>query len=466
MEKKYKFRNFVMFAMSAIAVVAVTGLFTWILLNYFQPMGFKNDNDNQIFFKKGYELMIALYAALIVIFYLVYDGFKYGTITTTNIVYSQSIAIVIVNLFTYFQMSLIAHKLLKPHMLLIMTGMQIPTIIIWAILASSIYYTIYPPRRMIIVYGKSGAESLMAKINTRREKYKVCASISTKAGFEAICEKLVDYDSVVLCDTDATLRNKLLKFCFDNSLRAYITPDIADIIVRGADNITLFDTPLLLCRSRGFTHEQRLIKRICDLVISIIMLTICAIPMVIVAICIKAYDGGKVFYKQKRSTVGGEVFEIYKFRSMIEDAEKNGKARLASVDDDRITPVGKFIRRTRLDELPQFINILKGDMSVVGPRPERPEIIEQYLETMPEFKYRLKVKAGLTGYAQIVGKYNTTARDKLKMDMMYIENYSFFLDIRLIMMTAKIMLIKESTEGVKEENKTQDTKNKKAEKKA
>jgi len=347
-----------------------------------------------------------------------------------------------------------------------MTGMQIPTIIIWAILASSIYYTIYPPRRMIIVYGKSGAESLMAKINTRREKYKVCASISTKAGFEAICEKLVDYDSVVLCDTDATLRNKLLKFCFDNSLRAYITPDIADIIVRGADNITLFDTPLLLCRSRGFTHEQRLIKRICDLVISIIMLTICAIPMVIVAICIKAYDGGKVFYKQKRSTVGGEVFEIYKFRSMIEDAEKNGKARLASVDDDRITPVGKFIRRTRLDELPQFINILKGDMSVVGPRPERPEIIEQYLETMPEFKYRLKVKAGLTGYAQIVGKYNTTARDKLKMDMMYIENYSFFLDIRLIMMTAKIMLIKESTEGVKEENKTQDTKNKKAEKKA
>jgi len=464
MEKKYRYRNFIMFIMGVIAVALVTGLFSWVWIKYFEPMGFSDPKNSQMFYRNGYILMALLYAAMVIGTYLIYDGFKYGFMTTTSIVYSQSIAIVIVNFITYFQMSLIARHMLRPIMLIIVTGMQIPTIIIWSILASAIYYTIYPPRRMIIVYGSSIAETLMSKIGTRKEKYKICASIKTDAGFERICEKLLDYDSVVLCDVDPALRNKILKFCFDNSLRAYITPDIADIIIRGADNITLFDTPLLLCRSRGFTNEQRFVKRVCDIIISFIMIIIFSIPMIITAICIKVYDGGHVFYKQRRSTVGGKVFEIYKFRSMIEDAEKNGKARLASVNDDRITPIGRIIRRYRIDELPQLFNILKGDMSVVGPRPERPEIIDEYLEQMPEFKYRLKVKAGLTGYAQIVGKYNTTAKDKLKMDLMYIENYSFLLDIKLIMMTVKIMLIKESTEGVKEEKKAENEA-KKAEKK-
>ena len=132
---------------------------------------------------------------------------------------------------------------------------------------------------------------------------------------------------------------------------------------------------------------------------------------------------------------------------MIVNAEKDGVAVLASQHDSRITPVGKVIRATRLDELPQLYNILRGDMSLVGPRPERPEIMKKYEESIPEFSYRLKVKAGLTGYAQVYGKYNTTAYDKLKMDLMYIENYSLLLDIRLIFMTIKIMFMKESTEG-------------------
>ena len=170
--------------------------------------------------------------------------------------------------------------------------------------------------------------------------------------------------------------------------------------------------------------------------------------MLITAICIKLYDRGPVLYKQTRSTIGGRVFEIYKFRSMIVDAEKKSGAVLASRHDDRITPVGRVIRRYRIDEFPQLFNILLGDMSIVGPRPERPEIGEKYAVNMPEFRYRLKVKAGLTGYAQVVGKYDTTAYDKLKMDMMYIENYSLFLDIRLIMMTIKTMFQKDSSQGV------------------
>ena len=170
--------------------------------------------------------------------------------------------------------------------------------------------------------------------------------------------------------------------------------------------------------------------------------------MIIVALLIKLYDGGPALFKQKRLTIDGKVFEVYKFRSMIVDAEKDGVARLASKNDNRITPIGKFIRAVRLDELPQLLNILKGDMSIVGPRPERPEIAEEYMKDMPEFAYRLKVKAGLTGYAQILGKYNTTPRDKLLLDMMYIEKYSLFLDIKLMLMTIKILFMSESTEGV------------------
>ena len=174
--------------------------------------------------------------------------------------------------------------------------------------------------------------------------------------------------------------------------------------------------------------------------------------MLLTAIAIKLYDGGPVFFKQARCTIGGKVFYIHKFRSMIVDAEKYG-AIPATDKDPRITKVGNVIRATRIDELPQILNILKGEMSIVGPRPERVEHVEKYSKEVPEFSYRLKVKGGLPGYAQIYGKYNTSAYDKLRLDLMYIENYSLLLDIKLILMTLQIMLRKESTEGFKQEEK-------------
>lgn len=176
--------------------------------------------------------------------------------------------------------------------------------------------------------------------------------------------------------------------------------------------------------------------------------------MLITAIAVKVYDGGPVLYKQVRCTRGEKEFKILKFRSMRVDAEKDGVARLASKNDSRITPVGKIIRKVRLDELPQLFNILKGDMSFIGPRPERPEIIEQYKEDMPEFAFRMKVKAGLAGYAQVYGKYNTTPYDKLKLDLTYIENYTVWLDVKLMLLTLKILFVPESTEGVDESQTT------------
>ena len=189
-----------------------------------------------------------------------------------------------------------------------------------------------------------------------------------------------------------------------------------------------------------------------DIVISLVILTITSPIMLVTAIAIKAYDHGPAFFKQKRCTINGKVFEILKFRSMIVDAEKPGMVIPAKDRDPRITPVGRFIRATRIDELPQLINVLKGEMSIVGPRPERVEHVEKYSKDIPEFSYRLKVKGGLTGYAQVLGKYNTTAYDKLKLDLMYIENYSIALDLKLLLMTIKIVFSKESTEGFEEEN--------------
>ena len=287
----------------------------------------------------------------------------------------------------------------------------------------------------------------MKKIKTRGDRFNIKASMNVDRGWEEITGAIRQFDAVFLCDIHSPLRNQLVKFCYANGIRSYITPKISDIIIRSSESMHLFDTPLLLSRNTGFSIEQKFVKRIMDIIVSIIALLVTSPIMLVVAAAIKLYDGGPVFFLQERCTIGGKVFMIHKFRSMVEGAEKDGEVIPASEDDKRITPIGRIIRKTRIDELPQFIDILKGDMSVVGPRPERVEHVEQYTKDVPEFAYRLKVKGGLTGYAQVYGKYNTTAYDKLKLDLMYIQNYSFLLDLRLIIMTAKIIFVKESTEG-------------------
>ena len=196
----------------------------------------------------------------------------------------------------------------------------------------------------------------------------------------------------------------------------------------------------------GLTVEQRAIKRLMDIVCSLLALIVFSPLFLVVSLAIKLGDGGPVFYKQKRCTRDLKTFDILKFRSMVVDAEKDGP-QPAVDNDSRITKVGKIIRTLRIDELPQIINILKGDMSIVGPRPERIEHVEKYSEEIPEFVCRYKVKGGLTGYAQVYGKYNTSAYNKLKMDLIYIQNYSLAMDFKLILMTVRILFKKESTEG-------------------
>ena len=409
---------------------------------------FYNTASVPLYEYKGKYVLMGIYAIILYAICNNMDGFRFGDLRKLDLGLAQWIGILLTNVLTYFQLCLIANKMITPVPMLLLTLADFVLATFLVFLYVSIYRHHYAPHQMIMVYGSDNAISLKIKMDSRRDKYKVTKLISIDMGYDKVCEEIIKYDTVVLNDLPAQIRNDILKFCYENRLRAYVAPKISDVIMRGAKDISLFDTPLFLVTGVGLTFFQRILKRTTDIVLSLIAIVIASPIMLITALLIKLEDKGPVFYKQKRVTRDEKEFDILKFRSMIVDAEKYTGAQLATENDPRITKIGRFIRATRIDELPQIINILKGDMSVVGPRPERMDFINEFCKEIPEFKYRLKVKGGLTGYAQIYGKYNTNAYDKLRMDLLYIENYSFFLDIKLILTTIRIMFSKDSTEGI------------------
>ena len=285
---------------------------------------------------------------------------------------------------------------------------------------------------MLLISGERSDYHLIEKINARDDKYMICETINYHMGKEALIEKIHQYDAIIVGDIPSHERNVIIKYCFDHSIRTYSVPKISDILLRSSDELNLFDTPLLLSRNMGLSIEQQFVKRVIDIIGSMIGIIITIPFFIVIGLSIKLTDHGPVFYTQTRLTKDGRPFKIYKFRTMIQNAEKDGVPRLAAEGDPRILPVGRLLRATRLDELPQVLNILKGDMSIVGPRPERPELVEEFTNEIPEFPDRMKVKAGLTGYAQVYGKYNTTPYDKLKFDLMYINTGAMYRAVALM----------------------------------
>ena len=313
-----------------------------------------------------------------------------------------------------------------------------------------IYRKLIPPLQLLEVYGDK-RHGLHEKINGITYKYHIKDAIHYKAGLEAIRQKVEEVNAVIISDIPSHEKNMVLKVCVDMDKRVYFIPKISDVIVRYSDELNLIDTPLFLRRQIGVNFYEKAIKRFFDVVLCVLALVVLSPVFLVTSIAIKREDGGPVFFRQERVTIGGRRFMILKFRSMIVEAEKDGRPHPAGEKDPRITKVGNVIRATRIDELPQLLNIIKGDMSIVGPRPERVEHVEMYTRMIPEFSFREKVKGGLTGYAQVYGKYNTTALDKLKMDLMYVMNFSLLLDLQIIFETVKILFRKESTEGFSEE---------------
>lgn len=400
------------------------------------------------FYNKGHWMVAAIYVIFLIIFFYIYGGLKFGYLKCTSLILSQALATLCANALTYLEIVLLSAKFVNIVPMLILTIEEVMVIIVWAAVTTKLFAVIFPPRRILVLFEEYDPKLMERKMKGRNDRYKIEQSQNIKEIEEEELHALIKkYDAVLIYDVHSTERNKILKFCYSESIRVYLTPKISDILIKSSETNHLFDSPLFLLRNNGFTFEQRVVKRIMDIVISVIVLILTSPIMVVTAIAIKAYDGGPVMFRQERCTINGKVFRIHKFRSMIVDAEKDGRVIPATEKDPRITPIGSFLRKTRIDELPQMIDILEGNMSVVGPRPERVEHVKAYTEDIPEFAYRLKIKGGLTGFAQIYGKYNTTAYDKLKLDLMYIQNYSILMDIRLIFMTIKIMFMKESTEG-------------------
>ncbi|MBR3833093.1 MAG: exopolysaccharide biosynthesis polyprenyl glycosylphosphotransferase [Lachnospiraceae bacterium] len=421
-----------------------------LIILVFQARSFgyvwSNCYDSPYFFRGDY-VVIALYMAFVYLITKSFNGYKINYMRVSYLCVSHVVAIVLGGAVAYafICMALNEYESIAP--ILALVGVQILFTIIWIVIVRTVQSYIYPPRQMVVIYGNYPPDDFLNKLDRKSDRYEIREILNYDEGYKKICQDIAAYEGVILYDLPSDERNSILKFCYKNSIRTYVVPKITDIVMRESEELYLVDTPLFLARNQGLHLDQRIVKRIMDIVVSLLGIVVLSPVMLITALVIKLYDKGPVLYKQIRFTRDKKTFTIYKFRSMSVNAEQKG-ARLASKGDSRITPIGRVIRRAHIDEIPQLFNVLKGDMSIVGPRPERPEIFEKYSKSIPEFDFRLKVKAGITGYAQVHGKYNTTPIDKLKLDLVYIERYSFLLDLKLMLLTLRIIFSKDSTEGI------------------
>ncbi len=424
----------------ALLVVTATLIFAggWLLMQH-----------SYMLYATNTLVLMGLYMSMFFILNKAYGGFRADQ-SSTELVFSQFLAVCLTDAFIFIMQALVLSSIPSVGIALLVFTAHIACAFLWSSLVTRLYARIKKPQRTAIIYHEEEAEPFVHTLREKGTQYAVKKELRLDAVKGCLAEELKDIDAVFICGVPSVQRNDIIKYCVARGIEAYVRPRIGDILMSGAKSVQLFHVPVLLCSRNSPAMYYGVSKRAMDITLSLLLLIIFSPFMLWAAIAIKRYDGGAVFYKQERSTRNGRLFNMIKFRSMVADAEGDGVARLASEGDSRITPVGAIIRKTRIDELPQLFNILRGEMSIVGPRPERPQIAAEYRKTLPEFDLRLQVKAGLTGYAQVHGKYNTDPYDKLQMDLLYIANQSIVEDLKLILYTLKILFLPESTEGVKE----------------
>lgn len=448
-KKKYIKEKIILYLFKILICCLFTGSMYYCWIKYFNPY------VPTPFFKLGNYFLAAVLLFTYVGFVKIYGGFLVGTSPVSDLMFSQIISIAFLQAVAYVIFSLLSYRLVSVVPFLVMFFAFSAFAVVWVLVIDFIYFKLHAPKKTIVVFNNVDSYQSIKGIRDIKKRFRVIRTVnSEKTSLEELYEYMKSVDAVFLCGVPSDYRNEVVKKCIATGKIAYVKPKISDTIIRGGRTIQLMNIPVYRCKRSDASLIYQLGKRAADIVFSLVALVLLSPLMLIVAAAIKAEDGGPVFYRQTRLTLNGKQFKIIKFRSMKTDAEKDGVARLAEDNDDRITKVGRIIRKLRLDELPQLLNILSGSMSIVGPRPERPEIAEEYEESIPEFSLRLQVKAGLTGYAQVYGKYNTPPYDKVQMDLMYIANQSFSEDFRLILMTLKIMFVPSSTEGVDKKQRT------------
>ena len=399
-------------------------------------------------------ITISTFCVLTVVFSRIYGGFHIGRQKSRPIIYQMSLSVFLTDLITYLQLQIMnvnannnqSLEFFSVDFLLLLGAVviQILAITAFTYLGNYFYFSINPPKKCCVVTANDGdREAICSKIRIFHKQFVIrdCVNCTSRQ----LHEKIQQNDTIILFHLPARENQEIIEYCYKCQKEIYFDLSIASVLAQKSGSFLLDDVVMTAHTRNGLNLRQRFFKRTLDLFCASVGLVICSPLMLATAIAIKLDDGGSVFYKQKRMTRGDKVFEIYKFRTMREAAAAVEYS--AVKDDDRITRVGAVLRRFRIDELPQLINILVGDMSVVGPRPEMLTNFNEYVKNMPEYQYRCRVKAGLTGYAQISGKYNTSPRDKLMMDISYIEEYSLWLDIKLILKTLTVFFKQDSTEA-------------------
>lgn len=434
---------------SVIVTLLMTAAFAAVWLSYYNSRVF------QTYTVTGAAVTILVWLLLYLKFAQVYRAFKIASGSITDTAFSQFLSIAFADFIVYLGGCLFARSYINILPGLITVLIQVFLGARWAFRAKNHFLTHVPPLNCILLYDDTEQSSKLLRCSHFVQKlesyyghlFRIMKKYPVKDSFDETCAAILPYPVVIIYDMDLDKRSKIIDFCVNAGKRLYITPTLEDIVARGYEVKHFIDTPLMCYNGFFKTDQSYPGKRMLDIIVSLGLLLLTSPLMIVTAIAIKWEDGGDILFRQARCTQGGKVFNILKFRSMVMDAESDGKPRPYVPGDPRVTRVGRFIRATRIDELPQIINILKGDISLVGPRPERVEHMELYTKELPEFRYRLRVKGGLTGYAQIYGKYNTSAHDKLFLDLLYIEQQSFLLDLKIIFQTVKIMFTPESTEG-------------------
>lgn len=392
-----------------------------------------------------------IYCYLIYSFNKTYNANLFGFVRIRMIFFSQFLSQFFSVTLLYLMVSVAWQHFRSPLPFVCLLIAQGIIDLVYAYCGSKIFFHIYPTKKTLLIYRNGLDKKRFGAVSGKplERLHKVTDELNYDGSFHELKDKLEGYDSIFVAGVNSRCRNGIIKYCVEKGIACYILPHVGDTILKGAKHIQSFDSPVLYVNRKVIDPLYAIVKRAFDIIASGLALILFGPLMLVIALIIRLYDKGPAFYKQTRLTINGKQFKIIKFRSMRVDAEKDGVARLSSGDkDDRITPIGRFIRKCRIDELPQLINIFKGDMSIVGPRPERPEIAEQYYETMPDFKLRLQVKAGLTGYAQVYGKYNSDPYEKLEFDILYIDNMNVITDLELCFATFSILFQSESTEGI------------------
>ena len=395
-------------------------------------------------------ITLSTYVIVGLLFLTIYGRYDVGRRKSKPIIFSLVLATLFTDIIVYLQLMIMntitpnihAFRFSNLEILAISYVLQVLFIIIAVYGGNALFFTIHKPQKCYVVTSSQDAlDAVVRGISKYKKQYEIVEVFDYRD--KMLLRKLKDAETVFIYDIPIQHRTEVTNYCYKTRKNVYFNPEMEDIIEMSSEFYQLDDISMLNYNVKGLTMEQRIFKRCLDIGLSLVMGIFTSPIWIVSAIAIKVHDGGAILFKQDRATINGKVFQVYKFRTMKENVEN----RSVTDNDDRITKPGKILRKIRMDELPQLLNILKGDMSFVGPRPEMVENVELYSDELPEFKYRLRVKAGLTGYAQIAGKYNTTPKDKLMMDMMYIENYTIFKDIQLLFQTAIVLLKSDSTEA-------------------